>query len=145
MRHGLKQRKLGRDTAHRKALLANLAASLINHEQISTTLAKAKALKPYTEKLITLGKQGDLAARRKAISILRNKEAVTKLFSVIAERYKKRDGGYTRVIRFGFRAGDSAPVGVIELVDRDIDAKGKADIERVKAEREAQAAEEAVA
>lgn len=143
MRHGIKQRKLGRDTAHRKALLSNLASALITHEQISTTLPKAKALKPYVEKLITLGKKGDLASRRKAISLLQDKEVVTKLFSTIADRYKERNGGYSRVMRFGFRAGDSAPVGVIELVDRDLEAKGKADIERVKAERKELAAAEA--
>lgn len=142
MRHGLKQRKLGRDTAHRKALLANLASDLIIHEQISTTVAKAKALKPFVEKLVTLGKKGDLSSRRRAISITRNKDAVNKLFSTIAERYQERNGGYTRIMRFGFRAGDSAPVGVIEFVDRDINAKGKADIERVAAERAALAAAE---
>lgn len=138
MRHGLKQRKLGRDSSHRKALLANLAGSLIIHEQISTTLAKARALKPYVEKLITLGKKGDLNSRRKALSLTgNNKQAVSKLFTTVADRYKKRNGGYTRVMKFGFRAGDSAPVGVIEFVDRDVDAKGKADIERVTAERAA--------
>ncbi len=135
MRHGLKQRKLGVKTSHRKSLLANLAVSLITHEQISTTLAKAKGLKPYVEKLITLGKKGDLASRRRAVSIIKDKDAVNKLFTVIAERYKDRSGGYTRVMRFGFRAGDSAPVGVIELVERDISAKGKSDVERVAKER----------
>jgi len=137
MRHGLKQRKLGRDTAHRKALLANLAVSLITHEQIKTTVAKAKALKPYVEKLITLGKKGDLSARRRAVQIIQDKEAVSKLFTTLASRYEKRDGGYTRVMRFGFRKGDAAPIGVIEFVDRDVNAKGKADIERVALENKA--------
>jgi len=134
MRHGLKQRKLGRDTAHRKSLLANLAVSLITHEQIKTTLAKAKALKPYADKLITLGKKGDLASRRKAISLIKDRDAVSKLFSNLSDRYESRDGGYSRVLRYGFRKGDAAPVAIIELVDRDIEAKGKADIERVEAE-----------
>lgn len=136
MRHKIKQKKLNVDSAHRKALLSNLAISLITHEQISTTLAKAKALKPYTEKLVTLAKKGDLASRRRALSILgNNKEVVSKLFTTIAKRYEKRNGGYTRVMKFGFRQGDNAPVGVIEFVDRDINAKGDADIKRVAKER----------
>jgi large subunit ribosomal protein L17 len=139
MKHAIRQKKLNRHTAHRKSLLQNLAKSLIVHEQIETTLAKAKALKPFVEKLITLGKKGDLASRRRALSILFNdKETVAKLFSTLSERYKERNGGYTRIMRFGFRAGDNAPRAIIEFVDRDIDAKGKKDIERVIAERKEQ-------
>jgi large subunit ribosomal protein L17 len=138
MKHGIKQKKLNRGTEHRKALLANLAISLIEHEQITTTLAKAKALRPYVEKLITLGKKGDLNSRRIAISKLCNNDVIAnKLFDVLGKRYEGRNGGYTRIIRFGFRTGDSAPKAVIEFVDRDIKAKGHKDLERVKAEREA--------
>lgn len=131
MRHGIKQRKLGRSTSHRKAMLANMAASLIKHEQIVTTLPKAKALKPYVEKLITLGKQAAakpetaLAKRRQAIAIMRDEAQVKKIFDVLAERYESRAGGYTRVLKAGFRYGDAAPMAVIELVDRDPEAKGK--------------------
>ncbi|MGH1399451.1 MAG: 50S ribosomal protein L17 [Alphaproteobacteria bacterium] len=131
MKHRIKQRKLNRTTSHRKAMLANMAASLIKHEQIVTTLPKAKELKPYVEKLITLGKQAAanpdkaLAKRRKAIATMRDVEQVKKLFDVIAERYEDRPGGYTRVLKAGFRYGDAAPMAVIELVDRDIEAKGK--------------------
>lgn len=130
MRHGIKQRKLGRDSSHRKAMLANMAASLIKHEQITTTLPKAKALKPYVEKLITIGKKAKadpnsvLARRRLAISIMRDEKQVAKLFDVLADRYKDRSGGYTRVMKAGFRYGDAAPMAVIELVDRDVTAKG---------------------
>ena len=134
MRHGMKGRKLNRTSSHRKALFRNLAASLIEHEQITTTLPKAKELRPIVEKLITLGKRGDLHARRQALAYVGNKELVNKLFTVLAERYKDRQGGYTRVMRAGFRAGDSAPIGVIEFVERDIDAKGKKDRERVARE-----------
>ena len=137
MKHGLKQRKLNRESSHRKALLANLAISLIEHEQIKTTLAKAKELKPYTEKLITLAKKGDLASRKRALSRLNNNnQAVKKLFDVIGPRYQERNGGYTRVLKFGFRYGDAAPVAIIEMVDRDIKAKGAKDLERVKQEKE---------
>ena len=131
MKHRIKQRKLNRTTSHRKAMLANMAASLIKHEQIVTTLPKAKELKPYVEKLITLGKKSldkpetSLANRRRAISIMRDETQVKKIFDVLAERYEGRPGGYTRVLKAGFRYGDAAPMAVIELVDRDINAKGQ--------------------
>jgi len=137
MRHGNSGRKLGRDSAHRKALFANLASSLIEHEQIVTTLPKAKDLRPIVEKLITLGKRGDLHARRQAISQIGNQDAVRKLFETIGPRYKERNGGYTRVLKAGFRYGDGAPVAVIELVDRDVSAKGAADRARLEAEADA--------
>jgi large subunit ribosomal protein L17 len=133
MRHANSGRKLGRDSAHRKAMFANLASSLIEHEQIVTTLPKAKDLRPIVEKLITLGKRGDLHARRQAISQIRNEEAVRKLFATIGPRYKSRNGGYTRVLKAGFRYGDGAAVAVIELVDRDVSAKGAADKARTEA------------
>jgi large subunit ribosomal protein L17 len=139
MRHANSGRKLGRDSAHRKAMFANLASSLIEHEQIVTTLPKAKDLRPIVEKLITLGKRGDLHARRQAISQMRNEEAVRKLFATIGPRYKSRSGGYTRVLKAGFRYGDGAAVAVIELVDRDVSAKGAADKARTEA-AEAEAA-----
>ena len=125
MRHRNKGRRLSRSSSHRKALLANMAASLIKHEQITTTLPKAKELRPVVEKLITLGKRGGLHARRQALAYLPEKSAVDKLFSTLAERYADRMGGYTRVIKAGYRYGDSAAMGVIELVDRDPDAKGQ--------------------
>ena len=125
MRHRNKGRRLSRSSSHRKALLANMAASLIKHEQITTTLPKAKELRPVVEKLITLGKRGGLHARRQALAYLPEKSAVDKLFSTLAERYGDRMGGYTRVIKAGYRYGDSAAMGVIELVDRDPDAKGQ--------------------
>ena len=125
MRHRLSGRKLGRTSAHRKALFANMAGSLIEHEQIKTTLPKAKELAPHVEKLITLGKRGDLHARRQAFAELRDNAMVEKLFSTIAERYGSRQGGYTRIMKAGFRYGDAAPMAVIELVDRDPDAKGQ--------------------
>jgi large subunit ribosomal protein L17 len=131
MRHGMKHRKLGTDSSHRKAMLASMAAALIKHEQIVTTLPKAKELRPYVERLITLGKKGaanpnaSLAKRRQAIAILRDKDQVAKIFDVLAERYADRPGGYTRVLKAGFRYGDAAPRAVIELVDRDPEAKGK--------------------
>jgi large subunit ribosomal protein L17 len=137
MRHGMAGRKMGRTSTHRQATLANMAASLIVHEQIKTTLPKAKELKPYVERLITLGKKGGLANRRQAISVLQDAEVTAKLFGPIAERYKARKGGYTRVLRAGMRHGDAATMAVIELVDRDVAAKGKADKARVVAEREA--------
>lgn len=133
MRHGKSGRKLGRDAAHRKAMFANMAVSLIEHEQIVTTLPKAKDLRPIVERLITLGKRGDLHARRQAISALRNEASVTKLFEVIGPRYRERAGGYTRVLKAGYRHGDAAAVAVIELVDRDVAAKGAADIARSEA------------
>lgn len=131
MKHGIKQRKLNRSSTHRQAMLANMAASLIKHEQIKTTLPKAKELKPYVEKLITMGKQAaakpetSLAKRRQAISVMGDRDQVKKIFDVLAERYEARDGGYTRIMKAGFRYGDAAPMAVIELVDRDVDAKGK--------------------
>jgi len=125
MKHGLKQRKLNRTTSHRKALFSNMANALIKHEQIITTLPKAKDLRPVVEKLITLGKKGGLANRRAAIAMLRDEEMVRKLFSVLAERYAGRPGGYTRVLKAGFRYGDAAPLAVIEFVDRDVTARGK--------------------
>ena len=136
MRHGLAHRKLNRTASHRKAMFANMAASLIEHEQIVTTLPKAKELKPIMDKLVTLAKKGDLHSRRRAISQIRNKDAVKKLFDVFADRYKDRQGGYTRVLKAGYRHGDNAPVAVIELVDRDEDAKGAADRARHEAEME---------
>jgi large subunit ribosomal protein L17 len=127
MRHAKTGRKFGLTASHRKAMFANMVASLITHEQIVTTLPKAKDLRPIVEKMITLGKRGDLHARRLAISRIRDEEAVKKLFATIGPRYASRAGGYTRVLKAGFRYGDSAPMAVIELVDRDVDAKGAAD------------------
>jgi len=124
MRHGMSGRKFSRTSAHRKAMFANLAAALIKHEQIKTTLPKAKDLRPIVERLITLGKRGDLHSRRQAYAQLRDDAIVTKLFSTIAERYKERNGGYSRVLKAGFRYGDAAAMAVIELVDRDPEAKG---------------------
>ncbi|MFK8035784.1 MAG: 50S ribosomal protein L17 [Hyphomicrobiales bacterium] len=134
MRHRKSGRKLNRTSSHRKAMFANMSASLITHEQIVTTLPKAKELRPVVEKLITLAKRGDLHARRQAIAQVRDIAAVGKLFDTLAERYKDRKGGYTRVLKAGFRFGDNAPVGVIEFVDRDVDAKGAADRARVASE-----------
>ena len=124
MRHGMAHRKLGRTTSHRTAMFANMAASLIKHEQITTTLPKAKELRPFVEKLVTLAKRGDLHARRIAISRVRDVDQVKKLFETIGPRYAERNGGYLRVLKAGFRYGDNAPVAVIEFVDRDPDAKG---------------------
>lgn len=124
MRHGMSGRKLNRRTQARLALFCSLSVALIKHEQIKTTLPKAKDLRPIVEKLITLGKRGDLHARRQAIAELRDEKIVTKLFSVLGERYKERQGGYTRVLKAGFRYGDCAPMAIIELVDRDPAAKG---------------------
>ncbi|QDM39739.1 50S ribosomal protein L17 [Altererythrobacter sp. TH136] len=125
MRHGHSGRKLQRKSGHRAALLRNLAAALIKHEQILTTTPKAKELRPYVEKLITLAKRGGLSNRRLAISRLGDDVQLKKLFDVLAERYAGRDGGYTRVIKAGLRASDAAPMAVIELVDRDVAAKGQ--------------------
>ena len=125
MKHGIKQRKLGRKSQHRLAMLANMAAALIKHEQIVTTLPKAKELKPFVEKMITLGKKGGLANRRLAIAQVRDETQVAKLFDTLNVRYKDRQGGYTRVLKAGFRYGDNAPMAIIELVDRDVTAKGK--------------------
>ena len=124
MRHGAAYRKLGRTASHRTAMFANMAASLIKHEQITTTLPKAKELRPFVEKLVTLGKKGDLHARRQAISQVRDVTQVGKLFETIAPRYAERNGGYIRIMKAGYRHGDNAPMAVIEFVDRDVDAKG---------------------
>ncbi len=139
MRHGKVHRKLNKKPAHRRAMFANMCASLIKHEQIMTTLPKAKELRPVVEKLVTLGKRGDLAARRQAISEIRDVAMVKKLFEVLAPRYKERHGGYTRIMKAGFRYGDSAPVAVVEFIDRDVEAKGK-DSGLVQTEGEEEAA-----
>ena len=131
MRHKRGYRRLNRTHEHRKALFANMSGSLIEHEQIKTTLPKAKELKPIIEKLITLAKRGDLHARRLASSRLKQDMHVAKLFDVLGERYKERNGGYTRVLRAGFRYGDMAPMAIIELVDRDLEANGSSDKARV--------------
>ena len=125
MRHLKSKRKLNKTSSHRKAMLGNMAVALIKHEQIQTTLPKAKELSPFVDKLITLGKKGDLASRKKAYSILPEKQWTSKIFDELSERYKERDGGYTRVLKAGFRYGDSAPMAVIELVDRNPDALGQ--------------------
>ena len=140
MRHKSAGRKLNRTASHRKAMFANMAVSLIVHEQIVTTLPKAKEIRPIVEKLITLGKRGDLHARRQAISQVKDVEAVKKLFDVLAPRYSERNGGYTRIMKAGFRYGDNAALAVIEFVDRDADAKGAADKARAEAEAEMEAA-----
>ncbi|WP_299819822.1 50S ribosomal protein L17 [uncultured Roseibium sp.] len=140
MRHGKSGRKLNRTSSHRKAMFANMAASLIKHEQIVTTLPKAKEMKPIIDKLITLGKRGGLHARRQAISQIRDTAMVAKLFETLGERYKDRSGGYSRVLKAGFRYGDNAPLAVIELVDRDPEARGAEDRARAEA---AEAAENA--
>jgi large subunit ribosomal protein L17 len=138
MRHGKSGRKLNRTASHRKAMFANMAASLIKHEQIVTTLPKAKEMKPIIDKLITLGKRGDLHARRQAISQIRDVAMVKKLFDTLGDRYKDREGGYSRVLKAGFRYGDNAPMAVIELVDRDPEARGAEDRARVEAEEAAE-------
>jgi large subunit ribosomal protein L17 len=125
MRHGYAHRKLGRTTAHRTSMFANMAASLIKHEQIVTTLPKAKELRPFVEKLVTLAKKGDLHARRIAISRVRDVDQVGKLFATLGPRYGGRNGGYIRVLKAGYRHGDNAPMAVIEFVDRDVKAKGQ--------------------
>ena len=125
MRHGMSGRKLNITSSHRKAMFANMVCALIKHEQIKTTLPKAKDLRPITERIITLAKKGGLANRRQVFAILRDDAVVAKLFSVIADRYKDRAGGYTRVLKAGVRYGDAAPLAFIELVDRDVEAKGK--------------------
>src|SRR5213078_2536150 len=137
MRHGKVHRKLNRRSDHRRAMFANMAASLIKHEQIVTTLPKAKDLRPVVEKLVTLGKRGDLHARRQAVAEMRDVAMVKKLFDVIGPRYKERNGGYTRVLKAGYRYGDAAPVAVIEFVDRDVEAKGSDDRARHEAARAA--------
>nr|WP_137678046.1 50S ribosomal protein L17 [Parerythrobacter lutipelagi] len=125
MRHGISQRKLSRKSGHRKALFRNMSASLIKHEQIMTTVAKAKELRPYVEKLITLAKRGGLSNRRLAMSKLQDETQLKKLFDVLADRYADREGGYTRIIKAGYRGSDAAPMAIIEFVDRDVDAKGQ--------------------
>jgi large subunit ribosomal protein L17 len=125
MRHGFRGRRFNRTPEHRKAMFANMCCALIKHEQIVTTLPKAKDLRPVVEKLITLGKRGDLHARRQAIAQIKDVALVKKLFEVIGPRYKERNGGYTRVLKAGFRFGDNAPLAVIEMVDRDVEARGK--------------------
>jgi large subunit ribosomal protein L17 len=134
MRHGSGYRRLNRTHEHRKAMFANMSGSLIEHEQIKTTLPKAKELKRIVDKLITLGKRGDLHARRIAAAQLKQDAHVAKLFEVLGPRYKERNGGYTRVLKAGFRYGDMAPMAIIELVDRDPDAKGAGDRARLEAE-----------
>ncbi|GGC57943.1 50S ribosomal protein L17 [Chelatococcus reniformis] len=124
MRHGFAHRRFNRSSEHRQAMFANMAAALIKHEQITTTLPKAKDLRPIVEKLVTLGKRGDLHARRQAVAQIRDVAMVKKLFDVLGPRYKERPGGYLRIMKAGFRYGDNAPLAVIEFVDRDVDAKG---------------------
>ena len=140
MRHGKSGRKLNRTASHRKAMFANMSASLITHEQIVTTLPKAKELRPIVEKLITLGKRGDLHARRQVISQIRDEDAAKRLFDTVAPRYSERHGGYLRIMKAGFRHGDNAAMAVIEFVDRDTSAKGAADRARNEAEAAAEAA-----
>ena len=125
MYHGRAKRRFNRTAEHRKAMFMNMSQALIKHEQIITTLPKAKDLRPVVEKLVTLGKRGDLHARRQAISKIHDVALVKKLFDVLGPRYKERNGGYCRVLKAGFRFGDNAPMAVIEFVDRDVDAKGK--------------------
>ena len=124
MKHNIKHRKLNRTSSHRKALLMNLSNALIKHEQIKTTLPKAKELRPFIEKVVTLGKKGDLTARRKTMSILQDEKMTKKIFEILADRYSEKKGGYTRIIKLKNRYGDNAPIAVIEFVDRDEDAKG---------------------
>ena len=124
MKHNIKNKKLNKTSSHRKAMFMNMSNALIKHEQITTTLAKAKELRRFVEKIITLGKKGDLISRRKAVSILQDQKMSKKVFDVLAERYKARAGGYTRIIKLGNRFGDSAPTAVIEFIDRDESAKG---------------------
>jgi large subunit ribosomal protein L17 len=143
MRHGKAGRKLNRTASHRKAMFSNMAASLIEHEQIVTTLPKAKELRPIVEKLVTLGKRGDLHARRQAISAIGNDGLVKRLFDTIAPRYASRNGGYLRIMKAGFRHGDNAAMAVIEFVDRDVSAKGAADRARTEAEGVGEEAEAA--
>jgi large subunit ribosomal protein L17 len=125
MRHGFRGRRFNRTAEHRKAMFANMSAALIKHEQIVTTLPKAKDLRPVVEKLVTLGKRGGLHARRQAIAQLRDEDMVRKLFDVLGPRYQARPGGYLRVLKAGFRQGDNAPMAVIEFIDRDVDARGQ--------------------
>ncbi len=125
MRHRISGRKLNRTSSHRKAMFANMAAALVKHEQIKTTLPKAKELRPFVEKLVTLGKRGDLHARRQIIAKTRDEKTAAKLIDTLASRYQGRQGGYIRVLKAGYRRGDNAPMAVIEFIDRDVDAKGQ--------------------
>ena len=134
MRHRVLKYKLNRTSSHRKALLNNMALALIKHEQISTTLVKAKNLRPFVEKIITLAKKGSLSSKKKAFSILKNKKITDKLFTIIAKRYESRKGGYVKILKNGFRYGDMAPMAIIELVDRDPNAKGLVDLEKISEE-----------
>ena len=143
MRHGFKGRRFSRSQSHRKSMFANLAVSLIEHEQIVTTLPKAKDLRPIVEKLVTLGKRGDLHARRQVIAQIGNETVVKRLFDTIAPRYANRNGGYLRIMKAGFRHGDNAPLAVIEFVERDTSAKGAGDRARLEAEGANQEAEAA--
>lgn len=143
MRHGDKHRKFNMPKSQRRALFSNLTNALLTHEQINVTLPRAKELRSFAEGMITYAKKGDLNSRRLALAFLRDNEVVAKLFSTLAERYKDRNGGYTRVVKAGFRYGDCAPMAIIELVDRDVNAKGAKDLARVAAEKAAMAAAEA--
>ncbi len=143
MRHGFKKRTLNRKIAHRRALFANMAAALIKHEQIKTTLPKAKELRPVFEKLVTKSKENTLHVRRQLLSFLRDEKMVEKLLSVLGPRYKERKGGYVRVLKAGFRFGDCAPMAIVELVDRDVTAKGQDSGQIVEVEADAPVAEEA--
>ena len=136
MRHRMSGRKLNRTSSHRKAMFSNMTVSLLLHEQIKTTKPKAKDLRVFVDKMITLGKRGDLHARRQALSFLQDKTVVEKLFAALAQRYKDRKGGYSRVLAAGYRYGDAAQMAIIELVDRDVEAKGFADKARVEADEE---------
>ena len=140
MRHGVAGRKLGVTSSHRAAMFRNMATSLLKHEQITTTLPKAKELRPYVERIITLAKRGGLHARRQAYAVIMDERVVDKLFTTIAERYKTRAGGYTRVLKAGFRYGDMAPMAVIELMERDLAAKGKDSGPKAEAGAEQEAA-----
>jgi large subunit ribosomal protein L17 len=140
MRHGNSGRKLNRTASHRKAMFKNMAASLVEHEQIVTTLPKAKEIRPIVERLVTLGKRGDLHARRQLVAQVGSAELAGKLIATIAPRYANRNGGYLRIMKAGFRHGDNAPLAVVEFVDRDVSAKGAADHARVEAEKAAEAA-----
>ncbi len=139
MRHRIAHRKLNKTSSHRKAMFANMSSSLIEHEQIVTTVPKAKELRPFVEKLVTLAKKGDLTSRRIAIARTRNQEMSKKLFDILGPRYKDRQGGYIRIMKAGYRYGDNAPMAVIEFVDRDMDAKGASDRAREEAAETAEA------
>ncbi|MBI1985871.1 MAG: 50S ribosomal protein L17 [Rhodospirillales bacterium] len=143
MRHRKSGRKLNRTSSHRKAMLSNMTVALIIHEQISTTLPKAKEVRRVADKMITLGKRGTLHARRRAHSFLRDEASVAKLFGALAERYKQRNGGYTRVLKAGFRYGDAAPMAMVELIDRDLEAKGAEDKARHAREQQTEGASDA--